>query len=73
MSKRNRTEEEEILKNEMRKIEQNIGNFKKDIEIIKYLANNIEEVATSLSYGIEEVEMSVKSIKTLLSLDDEDC
>ena len=72
MSKRNRTEEEEILKNEMRKIEQNIGNFKKDIEIIKYLANNIEEVATSLSYGIEEVEMSVKSIKTLLSLDDED-
>jgi hypothetical protein len=71
MSKKNRTKVEELLRDEILKIEQNINSFKKDIEIIKYLASSVEGVATTLGYGVEELEISVKNIKALLNLDTE--
>jgi hypothetical protein len=55
----------ELLKNEIVEIEFNIDEIKKDLEIIKYLANCIEGIATNIGWGLDEMKSSLDNIKAL--------
>jgi len=67
-----RKEKNETIKAAMTAIELNIDTIKKNIEIVKYLADNINGMAASIDYYIREIENDVKSLKLMLGIKDGD-
>jgi len=62
---------DEVLRSEIVEIELNIDKIKKDLEIVKYLANCIEEVAINIEWGLDEMKSSLDNIKSLFGLGSE--
>jgi hypothetical protein len=49
-------------------IELNIDTIKKNIEIVRYLADNITGMANSIDYFITEIENDIKALKIKLGI-----
>jgi hypothetical protein len=51
-------------------IELNIDTIKKNVEIVRYLADNIYGMANSIDYSIAEIENDVIALKNKLGIKD---
>jgi hypothetical protein len=58
------------IKSILTAIEINVDTIKKNIEIVKYLADNITGMANSIDYSIAEIENDVKALKIRLGIKD---
>jgi hypothetical protein len=53
-------------------IELNIDTIKKNVEIVRYLADNIYGMANSIDYSITEIENDIKALRIRLGIKDGD-
>ena len=65
-------EKNEAIKALITAIELNIDTIKKNVEIVKYLADSINGIAAGIDYSIREIENDVKALKIRLGIKDGD-
>jgi len=58
------------IKSILTAIEINIDTIKKNVEIVRYLADNIYGMANSIDYSITEIENDIKALKIRLGIKD---
>jgi len=67
-----RKEKNETIRAAITAIELNIDTIKKNVEIVRYLADNIYGMANSIDYSITEIENDIKALKIRLGIKDGD-
>jgi len=63
-----KSEKIDNIKSILTAIELNIDTIKKNIEITRYLADNIYGMANSIDYCITEIENDIKALKIRLGI-----
>jgi hypothetical protein len=58
------------IKSILTAIEINVDTIKKNVEIVRYLADNIYGMANSIDYSITEIENDIKALKIRLGIKD---
>ena len=67
-----KSEKIDNIKSILTAIELNIDTIKKNIEITRYLADNIYGMANSIDYCITEIENDIKALKIRLGIKEDE-